>query len=524
MMKFTDTLLSETGARTRSAESLSFGGVWIEDDLPGFRVLHTSGRELLARELTTQDISGIDGSSYVSSRLPVRTITVTYQIISKNPKDYRAIFNRLNYLLSGNDKQIIFADEPDKYFTGTVTSMSNPEAGRRCSVGSFEITCLDPYKYSLVEKPFPLRATQNPAYKTIELVNEGTVSVPVRYEFTLTNDDGYVGINPISGALLTAGIPASMLAMQFGARMENDTVFDTRDEQSLPWQAIKAPGSGNSVGHPISVTNQRQDKGERLTLDWLSITPGTECGAGSWCYGYKTIDIPKTSINTDVFDFEIKAQTWFECARADEIGEQWIEFYGEKDGADYQMARLAFSKGSPSLSAEIVAHVDGKLIRADRFTPNSTSSYASGTSGFIAIRKIGDTVTFFSKGPQEAWSASVAGGAAMPLKKIRIGFGHRPGTPYLTRNYFRDIRILAKNVAGQWSVKNTFFADGGHLDLTIDGNDSRFFVDGIESPQLEVIGTQYFKLPPGTSTLAVVFSSWFKGGASGRALIREAWL
>ena len=52
-------------------------------------------------------------------RYPVRTITVGYQLLTASAENFRKAYNVLMDILSVEDSELIFADEPDKYFTGT---------------------------------------------------------------------------------------------------------------------------------------------------------------------------------------------------------------------------------------------------------------------------------------------------------------------------------------------------------------------------------------------------------------------
>jgi hypothetical protein len=49
-------------------------------------------------------------------------------------------------------------------------------------------------------------------------------------------------------------------------------------------------------------------------------------------------------------------------------------------------------------------------------------------------------------------------------------------------------------------------------------------VNGMARPEDEVLGTQYFKAPVGTSEVKVTCSEWTKSQPTVKAKIREAWL
>lgn len=155
------------------AEAMSYNGIYIENEITGYRTLYVSGRELLVSELQTGEITGIDGARYLGRRRPVRTLKVRYQLIADTASEFREKFNKLNSLLRGEQVPIIFADEPDKYFIGTKTSNSEIEPGTNSVIGEIEITCTNPYKYGTTLKGFTAGLPESDATVTLEPVQEG---------------------------------------------------------------------------------------------------------------------------------------------------------------------------------------------------------------------------------------------------------------------------------------------------------------------------------------------------------------
>lgn len=131
-----------------SAEALCYNGVWIEDAIEGFRTLYTSGREQIERTIKDVESAVRDGNIYSHSRLEPRTITVGYQLTSRDADDFRQQYNNLLSILDVTQARVIFADEPDKYFVGTKTQVGEIDAGRLNVTGEIEIYCADPLKYS----------------------------------------------------------------------------------------------------------------------------------------------------------------------------------------------------------------------------------------------------------------------------------------------------------------------------------------------------------------------------------------
>ena len=153
MYNFVDVDEGAAGSSLPS-EAMKINGKYIENEIEGYRTLYVLGRELTEEEITELQIGTIDGAEYRGRRTVSRTITVGYQLLSDTPEQFRARFNQLNAILRQEEAEIIFADEPDKYFIGTKSNAGDVPEGRLNVTGEFSIYCCDPRKYSTVEKTF----------------------------------------------------------------------------------------------------------------------------------------------------------------------------------------------------------------------------------------------------------------------------------------------------------------------------------------------------------------------------------
>ena len=133
------------------SEALQINGEYIENLVEGYRTLAVSGRESLSPEIDTFETGIRDGSQIKSKRYPERTIVVKYQLIAATNEAFREAYNTLGAVLNVTEAQLIFADEPDKYFTGTPSAIGEVDPGTNAVVAEFEILCADPFKYSVFE-------------------------------------------------------------------------------------------------------------------------------------------------------------------------------------------------------------------------------------------------------------------------------------------------------------------------------------------------------------------------------------
>lgn len=151
MYNFRDVTETTSEGVSLPSEALKINGEYIENLISGYRTLTVEGREALSPEITTNETGIRDGSTLKGKRYPARIIRITYQLIAASNEAFREAYNKLASILDVKDAELIFDDEPDKFFTGTPSYIGEVEPGKNAVVGEFEILCADPFKYSVLE-------------------------------------------------------------------------------------------------------------------------------------------------------------------------------------------------------------------------------------------------------------------------------------------------------------------------------------------------------------------------------------
>lgn len=151
MYEFRDTTTSVSEGVILPSEALMINGEYIENLIPGYRTLSVSGREALSPEIETYETGIRDGSTLLNKRFPARIITIQYQLIAESNEAFREAYNQLGGILNVENAELIFNDELDKFFVGTPSYIEPVTPGKNAVTGSFEILCVDPFKYSVVE-------------------------------------------------------------------------------------------------------------------------------------------------------------------------------------------------------------------------------------------------------------------------------------------------------------------------------------------------------------------------------------
>lgn len=247
MYEFRDTIDTSDSVSLPS-EALKLNGEYIENLIPGYRTLTVSGREALSPELSFFDTGIRDGSTMKGKRYPARTIRVAYQLIAQSNEDFRAAYNKLAHILDVKDAELIFNDEQDKFFTGTPAFIGEVEPGRNSVIGEFEILCLDPFKYSVME--YQAMASEgetsvlldyNGTYKSFptlqaEFYNESETSEDGETvtELTGAGDCGYVAFFNESEKIIQLGDPDEVDGNE-GAHPYSQTLVNQKFDTKTSW-------------------------------------------------------------------------------------------------------------------------------------------------------------------------------------------------------------------------------------------------------------------------------------------------
>ena len=507
MYAFVDTVNSGIVGTNLPTEAMSYNGVYLENEIDGYRTLSVTGRELMESEVTDQEIDGMDGSYYRYKTTPARTITVKYQLRARGSREFRDAFNKMNKLLSGEQVKVIFNDESDKYFIGTKTSNTQVDGGSNNVIGEIEIYCSDPCKYSTTEKEFT--ATDG----VLNIVNEGTVPVSVDYDIQTTSETGYIGLVSEEGI------------MQYGKIEELDGETYQRSELLATIDDFincKDDTSGTDVMHPQYGAN-----GTCATYDWFNQTfigfgtVGTKKGNANG--GLRTLEIPADSNGIKgAKNFYSYFHLVFWAGLMGQTGEMCINFLTADNklicGCSWYKTDAIGNTGHYEIWA------NGKMLRQWGYT-TSHLQYQNPwywNWGHCDIYKEGANIRFFYYGGY--YNYYIPEIENMECTKIQIAFkqwGDRSGNKLMSRMGFDVINFTKHNVS-KWSDIPNRYPNG--TNITIDGKSSHVYVNGMARPEDEVLGTQYFKAPVGTSEVKVTCSEWTKSQPTVKAKIREAWL
>lgn len=172
-------------------KAMSINGEYIENLIDGYNTLDVNGRESLSASLQSND-KITDGSEFVSRRYTSRTLTVSFVIQDEGGYfPLRKKLEKLASILNVTNAQVIFDDEPDKYFIASLGENLNFSLALGIATGSFELYCADPFKYDVEETVVTLDSEPmhdgDFSYKVFTTENDGHSVFP-RFEVRFGND------------------------------------------------------------------------------------------------------------------------------------------------------------------------------------------------------------------------------------------------------------------------------------------------------------------------------------------------
>lgn len=510
MYDFVDT--GEVGSENSlPSEALQIDGEYIENLIDGYRTLYVSGRELLESEVTDREIDGISGSEYLESRNITRNITVGYQLLCKTPREFRDKFNKLSEILNKEQVKLIFADEPDKYFIGTKSSVGDVEPGSLNVKGEFTFYCCDPRKYSTVEKSFT--AHQESGYQTLTIANGGTESVPVDYEITHNHENGFIGIASKYGAI------------QLGKIEEADGEDYKASENLAEGYALFRDDHGTSYQNPENTTQGTLEVRDVAGYSVMALKGG-QATNGHWNGGMKTMVIPADSEGRrGAKNFYCYTQHWFETGLMGQTGAQTIAFL---TGDNRVICAMSINKSD---TVGNTAHVewfapDNRRIKTLDFQPTTYEGnpfnlkMGGGHNDFL---KEGDRLRIFWYGQYYYFTIPEIKDLVCEKVQVWIGqWGDRDlGNQLVTHNYLKKFSFRKDNVEKYRDVPNRYRA--GDV-VSIDGESTKVYVNGMKRMEDEIRGSKHFLVPPGETEIQFSYSAFSSPPPTIKAKIREAYL
>ena len=451
---------------------------------------------------SVQSFDGIqNGAEFQFQKFSAKTIQMPFFMIHGLSEKYDALERILNV---SEPKRLIFQSQPDRYYLAIPNGTLDFEQVLKTGTGTIEWYVPDGLAHAREEKSFP--ATIQNGILTADVYNAGVDDVPVSYEITNNHENGFVGIVSQYGVL------------QLGNIQEVDQTTEEMSEELFRYQN---PTQFNAMTNGQGILTEDFPKNGTwgyMTEDgeqWLSLSnPGT---GTTWHGASKYQVLPNDSSGSnEAQNFYCQTKVWFETGLVQQTG--LAEFViGDTSGNHLASIHL-LKAATNSNTAYAVFQVQGKEVGRVQFEP-SNQGPTTKDGGQLYIQKTGEVFEFYFAGK---YSYRVPEAANAEAHSVTIFLGqYGSGNQLITRLYFKYLFFQKNNVRYTIDIPNRYPA--GSV-IEVDGEAGRVTVNGIPSQGDEIIGSQYFTVPPGHTAVEFYYSSFSNPPPSIVAKIREAYL
>lgn len=449
-----------------------------------------------------------NGSDFAYTSYENKQIVMPFTIEGNLEEKYDALQKALKV---DEPKKLVFGNVPNKCFyaipSGTLEFSEETEF-----LGEGTITWLIPDGVAYSTAEFSFDGVQKDGYQTITIQNNGTEWADVDYEIAHQHENGFIGLVSQYGVI------------QLGKQEEADGENYEASEELFNGYSLFQDDHGTSYQNPENTTQGTLEVKNVAGYNVMALKGG-QSTSGYWNGGMRTLTIPVDSEGRrGAKNFYCYTQHWFETGLMGQTGAQTIAFL---TGDNKVICAMSINKSDATgNTARIEWFAPGNtLIRREEFQPTAYE-------GNPFNLKMGCHNDFLKEGEKLRifWYGSymernIPEIKDMECEKIQIWIGQwgdrNLTNQYVTHNYLKSIRFRKDNVDKYKDVPNRYRA--GDV-VSIDGESTKVYVNGMVAKGDEINGSNYPKVPPGTTEVQFCYSSFSSPPPQIKAKIREVYL
>ena len=460
----------------------------------------------------------LSGSDFNYTRFNVKKIPVPFYNIAGTTREYNKLMAILNV---DEPKELRFSSLPNITFQAIPSGNIDYERlTRRDGKGTINFIIADGLAHSKTAREFEFAKNSDGIWET-EIVNDGSEDAYVNYEIKLKKESGFVGIVSEYGA------------MQFGKVDEADGYTDRKN---VVITSNQKGDFANWADGTVCYENQRKIVTTQMTADTsfggrLGLLPSsfkTSGTSGALQYGA----VKEYTLTNPISQWYIWARAWFETGLMGQTGAWCLTVLDEnnhliagmaieKDDTVGNTANIRFLMGDGSGGSRTVETIP--FTPSYWLPPNPYGSEGRATnSNMFDLVKEKDRVQFFWYGGYYPFYDSRL--ANVKAKKIQFFVGQYAGRNTtdrkVTHHYLNDFTFQELHV-DYWKDVPNRYPSGSTID--IDGENGQIKVNNQIRLDDEILGTTYFKVPPGKTKVRLLVSS-FAEVASAKATIQEVYI
>ena len=473
-------------------DAVSINGSYIDDDVTGLMTLRSVGREITLRELSA--VSRIaDGSILVNSRYPERQIVVHFIIKRNSLANMRSSMESLKRMLDVSNATIIFNGDSSYYYIGTPTLDEDITEAWNGIVGSFTITCMDPFKYSVTEYTTTaaggqFNVTYNGTYKSYPtLIAAFPDNRDAQGDDTTTSQCGYIGYVDQRDHVLQFGDPndTDWADVTYPATVPVNKAFSSTTGWTLNGSKVHTGTQVGTIG--VNSTNKYMySSGFGSGTDWHG--PSLS----------KIITGESAPIGTN-FNFTWKQKF---LGTKSQFGVTEVLLWNNDNGTRTLVSGARFVKTTKDTNCTVYMYV-GSTANKGSFKVDCSKI------GSSSMKKIGTKITFSIAG--KTFNYSSANIDTLIANEITFHFLRKGTQTVLGSNYVYGCKLQRLSFDNYEDVANIFMP--GDV-LTVVTQDAGVYLDDgsatVSAAYLGALGNDWedFCLVPGSNTIAVDYSDF----------------
>ena len=458
----------------------------------------------------------LSGSEFKYTRFNVKKIPVPFYNVAGTTQEYNKLMAILNV---DEPKELRFSSLPNVTFQAIPSGNIDYERlTRRDGKGTINFIIADGLAHSKAAREFGFAKNSDGIWET-EIVNDGSEDAYVNYEIKLKKESGFVGIVSEYGAMQFGKVDE---ADGYTAR-KNVTVLSNQQGDFANW----ADGTVNYENRNRVITTQ-MTANTNLGLGVLPSSFTTSGTAGAHQYGAikeYTLSNPAPQWyiwGRALFETGLMGQTGAWCLTVlDENNHLIAGMTLEKDDVVGNTAMVHFLLGDGSGGSRTVKMISFTPSRWVNDNPYGTESRSQNRNMFDLVKEK-DRVQFFWYGGYYPFYDSRL--ANVKAKKIQFFVGQFPNrntTDRLVTNHFLNDFTFQELHVDYWKDVPNRYPSGSTI--AIDGEKGQIKVNNQIRLDDEILGTTYFKVPPGRTKVQLLVSS-FAEVASAKATIQEVYI
>lgn len=501
---------------------IAYAGV----DITQWMYVQMVQRDIGTKHVNTMQKVGVsDGQMLQYMSRDVKTIVVTGLVMNDNLVPLRRSLAAA--IDTDEPQQLIFGDEPDKYYLAIVDSQPTFTEGFRSGTISISFICPDGgIAHAVATKTADNMGDDGTLNNEITVQNDGTYPVYPVIDATIQGDNGVVTlINENNGAVIQLGNPGEVDGVQ---APNSETVFHY-DLLSAPSGVAVNTGTINYPTYPYGSS------------------PGPNTIAGSWDYA-KSPDAA-TPVLDRTAAMHWAGPTFHGPIKANAAGVNtgnliWSNRFNVTTSVG-ALGRLEFNLQSgndiaisfvirDSTYAANMLTVEGWIKDHNVFIQDLNRALFTNGMYEIVMSKFGDTITFKLTKIKQLSVSGIISSAQIVFPPVTIngvsdigidsftvwmaGFSNTVGwTANWSDSVFQWVNV------DYWQDIPNRFKDGDVVQIDVPNR--RVLVNGAEDPTLQTIGNNWgeFKVQPGNSTIKLLTSRWAKQ-CKAEISWQEAWL